>query len=211
MDLGRYYNIWHPAMPAMWSGHSALFEVAMCVMAYLTVLYIELMPVVVERFAGRVRLPGPLGFLDGAVEGALRLFDRTLGRVMSVFIVLGVVLSTLHQSSLGTLMLLAPSKMNPLWWTPILPLLFLLSAIAVGFSMVIFESMIAARVFGRRPEMEVAGAAVADHPGAALRLPRVQGGRRADPRRRGRVCSTAASPRLMFLARGRRRGGGSAA
>ena len=52
MDLGRYYNIWHPALPSMWSGHSALFEVAMCVMAYLTVLYIELMPIVVERFAG---------------------------------------------------------------------------------------------------------------------------------------------------------------
>jgi Ni/Fe-hydrogenase subunit HybB-like protein len=155
MDLGRYYNIWHPIMPSMWSGTSALFEVAMCVMAYLTVLYIELMPVVVERFAGRVRLPGPLSLMDGTVESALRLFDRTLGRVMSVFIVLGVVLSTLHQSSLGTLMLLAPSKMNPLWWTPILPLLFLLSAIAVGFSMVIFESMIAARVFGRRLEMEV--------------------------------------------------------
>jgi Ni/Fe-hydrogenase subunit HybB-like protein len=155
MDLGRYYNIWHPAMPAMWSGHSALFEVAMCVMAYLTVLYIELMPTVIERFAGRVRLPGPFSVLDGAVEGALRLFDRSLGRVMSVFIVLGVVLSSLHQSSLGTLMLLAPSKMNPLWWTPILPLLFLLSAIAVGFSMVIFESMIAAKVFGRRLEMEV--------------------------------------------------------
>src|SRR5664280_2455149 len=155
MDLGRYYNIWHPALPSMWSGHSALFEVAMCVMAYLTVLYIELMPIVVERFAGRVRLPGPLGLLDGVVEGALRFFDRSLGRVMSVFIVLGVVLSTLHQSSLGTLMVLAPSKMNPLWWTPILPLLFLLSAIAVGFAMVVFESLIAARVFGRAPEMEL--------------------------------------------------------
>ena len=155
MDLGRYYNIWHPALPSMWSGHSALFEVAMCVMAYLTVLYIELMPIVVERFAGRVRLPAPLGVLDGVVEGALRLFDRTLGRVMSVFIVLGVVLSTLHQSSLGTLMVLAPSKMNPLWWTPILPLLFLLSAIAVGFAMVVFESLVAARVFGRAPEMEL--------------------------------------------------------
>jgi Ni/Fe-hydrogenase subunit HybB-like protein len=154
-DLGRYYNIWHPAVPSMWSGHSALFEVAMCVMAYLTVLYIELMPVVVERFSGRVKLPEPFGFLDGVAEGALRLFDRTLGRVMAVFIVLGVVLSTLHQSSLGTLMLLARSKMSPLWWTPILPLLFLLSAIAVGFAMVIFESMLAARAFGRRLEMEV--------------------------------------------------------
>ncbi|MGE5235087.1 MAG: NrfD/PsrC family molybdoenzyme membrane anchor subunit [Acidobacteriota bacterium] len=155
VDLGRYYNIWHPIVPAMWSGHSALFEVAMCVMAYLTVLYLEFMPIVVERFAGRVRLPGPVRLLDRFVEGALRLFDRTLSRVMWVFIILGVVLSTLHQSSLGTLMLLAPHKMHPLWWTPILPLLFFLSALAVGFPMVIFESLAAARAFRREPEMDV--------------------------------------------------------
>ena len=74
---------------------------------------------------------------------------------MFLFIIAGVVLSCLHQSSLGTLMLIAPSKMHPLWYTPILPLLFLLSAFAVGFPMVIFESIIAAKSFGRRPEMEV--------------------------------------------------------
>jgi len=157
VDLGRYYNIWHPALPSMWSGHSPLFEVAMCVMAYLTVLYIELIPILVERFSGRVRLPGPLAVLDRPVEGFLRLFDVTLGRVISVFIILGVVLSCLHQSSLGTLMLLVPSKMHPLWWTPILPLLFLLSAVAVGLSMVIFESLLASRAFHRQPEMEVLG------------------------------------------------------
>jgi len=155
VDLGRYYNIWHPAMPWMWSGHSALFEVAMCVMVYLTVLYIEFAPIVVERFAGGVSLPRPLHFLNAPVEAILRLVDRTLGRLTSIFIVLGVVLSTLHQSSLGTLMVLASHKMNPLWWTPILPLLFLLSAIAVGFAMVIFESLVASRAFGRAPEMAV--------------------------------------------------------
>jgi Ni/Fe-hydrogenase subunit HybB-like protein len=155
VDLGRYYNIWHPALPSMWSGHSPLFEVAMCVMAYLTVLYIELIPILVERFSGRVRLPGALAVLDRPVESLLRLFDATLGRVMSVFIILGVVLSCLHQSSLGTLMMLAPSKMHPLWWTPILPLLFLLSAVAVGFSMVIFESLVASKAFDRQPEMHV--------------------------------------------------------
>ncbi len=157
VDLGRYYNVWHPAVPRMWSGHSALFEVAMCVMAYLTVLYIELGPLVVERFKGRVRLPGLLSVLDRPVDGLLRLFDVTLGRVMSVFIILGVVLSCLHQSSLGTLMLLAPSKMDPLWWTPILPLLFLVSAVAGGLAMVVLESLLAARAFGRRPELEVLG------------------------------------------------------
>ena len=155
VDLGRYYNIWHPAMPRMWSGHSALFEVAMCVMVYLSVLYFEFIPIVVERFSGRVALPGLLRVVNTPVEAILRVLDRTFGRLLSVFIILGVVLSTLHQSSLGALMVLARDKMNPLWWTPILPLLFLLSAIAVGFAMVIFESLVASRVFGREPEMDV--------------------------------------------------------
>jgi Ni/Fe-hydrogenase subunit HybB-like protein len=74
---------------------------------------------------------------------------------MFVFIIAGVVLSTLHQSSLGTLMVIAGAKMHPLWQTPVLPLLFLLSAISVGFPMVIFESMIASRSFGLKIEMDV--------------------------------------------------------
>ena len=64
-------------------------------------------------------------------------------------------LSCLHQSSLGTLMVIAPTKMHPLWYTPISPLLFLLSAIAVGFPMVIFESMLASRSFKLKPETNV--------------------------------------------------------
>jgi Ni/Fe-hydrogenase subunit HybB-like protein len=155
MDLGRYYNIWHPIVPFMWSGHSVLFEVGMCVMVYLTVLYIEFLPIVVERFAGRVALPGALRVLDTPIEAVLRLLGRTLSPILSVFIILGVVLSTLHQSSLGSLMVLARTKMSPLWWTPILPALFLLSAIAVGFAIVIFESLVAAWAFGRPPEMDV--------------------------------------------------------
>jgi Ni/Fe-hydrogenase subunit HybB-like protein len=74
---------------------------------------------------------------------------------MFIFIIAGVVLSTLHQSSLGTLMIIAGPKIHPLWQTPILPLLFLLSAVSVGFPMVILESMIASRSFGLKPEMDV--------------------------------------------------------
>lgn len=147
VDLGRYYNIWHPMLPMMWSGNSGLFEVGMCVMSYLTVLYIEMMPIVVERFMGKVNLPGLLAPLNGVVEFLLRLFDRTLGRVMSLFIIAGVVLSCMHQSSLGVLLVLAPYKMHPLWMTQILPLQFLLSAFAVGLSMAIFEGYFAARSF----------------------------------------------------------------
>jgi len=155
VDLGRYYNIWHPMLPSMWQGNSALFEVAMCVMAYLTVLYIEFIPAVCERFIGRVHLPGLLSSLNAPIDALLRVMRGTLSRVMFVFIIAGVVLSCMHQSSLGALMLIAPYKMHALWYTPILPLLFLLSAIAVGFPMVVFESMVSSWAFGRKPEMHV--------------------------------------------------------
>jgi Ni/Fe-hydrogenase subunit HybB-like protein len=154
VDLGRYYNVWHPMLPMMWSGHSVLFEVGMCVMLYLTVLYIEFLPIVVERFKGRVHLPR-LPRAERALEAVLAVLDRTLSRVMFVFVILGVVLSTLHQSSLGGLMVIAPYKVHPLWWTPILPLLFFLSAVSVGFAMVVFESMITSKSLGRKPEMDV--------------------------------------------------------
>ena len=153
IDIGRYYYIWHPLV--MWNGNSALFEVGICVMIYMSVLYIEFLPVVTERFIGRVNLPGVLARLNGPVDTLLRALDRTLSQTMFVFIIAGVVLSTLHQSSLGTLMVIAGPKMHPLWQTPILPLLFLLSAIGVGFPMVIVESLLAARSFGLKPEMRV--------------------------------------------------------
>jgi Ni/Fe-hydrogenase subunit HybB-like protein len=155
VDLGRYYNIWHPMLPSMWQGNSALFEVGMCVMAYLTVLYIEFMPMLCERFVGKVRLPGWLGRLNSQVDFVLRLMRSTLSKVMFLFLIAGVVLSCMHQSSLGTLMLIAPYKVHPLWYTPMLPFLFLLSAIAVGFPMVVIESIWASKSFGRKPEMNV--------------------------------------------------------
>ncbi len=153
VDIGRYWNITSPIFNH--NGNSVLFEVAMCVMIYLHVLYIEFIPIVIERFKGRVRLPGPLSALNGAVEGLLAIADRILGKVMFFFIIAGIVLSCLHQSSLGSLMLIAPYKVHPLWYTPILPLLFLLSAFAAGYPMVTFESIVVAKSFNRRPEMEV--------------------------------------------------------
>jgi Ni/Fe-hydrogenase subunit HybB-like protein len=155
IDLGRYYLIWHPMLPSMWNGNSALFEVGLCVMAYLTVLYIEFVPIVTERFIGKMRLPGFLSALNNPIDRFLKFLDNKLAKTMFIFIILGVVLSCLHQSSLGTVMIIAGPKMHPLWQTPILPLLFLLSAISVGFPMVIIESIIASRSFGLKPEIEV--------------------------------------------------------
>jgi Ni/Fe-hydrogenase subunit HybB-like protein len=153
VDIGRWYFIWHPLV--MWNGNSALFEVGICVMIYLTVLYIEFLPIVTERFIGKVNLPGFLSGLNKIVDKVLRLLDRGLSKTMFIFIIAGVVLSSLHQSSLGTLMIIAGPKMHPLWQTPVLPLLFLLSAVAVGFPMVIFESLIASRSLSLKPEMHI--------------------------------------------------------
>ncbi|MBN2563346.1 MAG: Ni/Fe-hydrogenase cytochrome b subunit [Phycisphaerae bacterium] len=146
-DLGRYYNIWHPAMPWMWSPNSALFEVGMCVMCYLTVLYIEFVPIVCERFLDDLRFP--------TLRRISLWLHGKLNKVMFLFIIAGVVLSCAHQSSLGNLMVIAPTKTHPLWWTPILTILFLLSAIAVGFPMVIFEGLYAAWAMKLKPEMHI--------------------------------------------------------
>ncbi|HAB51313.1 MAG: polysulfide reductase [Ignavibacteria bacterium RIFOXYB2_FULL_35_12] len=153
VDIGRWYLIWHPLI--MWNGNSALFEVGICVMIYMTVLYIEFLPIFTERFIGKVNLPGILSRLNKLVDKILRLLDRGLSKTMFIFIIAGVVLSTLHQSSLGTLMIIAGPKMHPLWQTPVLPLLFLLSAVSVGFPMVIFESLIASHSLKLKPEMHI--------------------------------------------------------
>ena len=154
-DLGRWYNVWHPMLPSMWQGNSVLFEVGMCVMCYLTVLYIECIPLVCEQFIGKVRLPGILGRLNNIIDQLLRFFDHILSKVMFVFILAGITLSCLHQSSLGTMMVIAPYKMHPLYASLLSPVFFLTSAFAVGLSMVISESLIASRSFDRKPEMHI--------------------------------------------------------
>ncbi|GAB4147180.1 MAG: Ni/Fe-hydrogenase cytochrome b subunit [Ignavibacteriales bacterium] len=153
IDLGRYYSIWHPLI--YWNGNSALFEVGICVMTYVTVLYIEFMPIVLEKFIGNVNLPGFFARFNKSIDKLLRILQKFLSKAMFIFIIAGVVLSCLHQSSLGTLMVISGPKMHPLWQTPVLPLLFLLSAISVGFPMIIMESIISSRSFGLKPEMKV--------------------------------------------------------
>jgi len=152
-DLGKYYNIWHALV--YWNGTSVLFEVAWCVMLYLSVLAIENLPNVVEQFRGRVALPGPLSALNAPTDWLLGKADGFCRRTMAFFVIAGVVLSFGHQSSLGTMMLIAPYKLHELWYTPLSPLLFLTSAVSVGIPMVVFEGTLAAKFFGRKPETEL--------------------------------------------------------
>ena len=127
-DLGRPYNVWHPLV--MWNPHSVMFEVAWCVMLYTTVLSLEFAPAVCEKFGWHIA----------------RKWLRTLSVPI---VIVGVILSTLHQSSLGSLYLIVPSKLYPLWYTPFLPVFFFVSAICVGLAMTIFESWHSSRAFGR--------------------------------------------------------------
>ena len=137
IDLGKPYNIWHPLV--MWNPHSVMFEVAWCVMLYLTVLALEFSPAVFERF----RMQKPL---------------KLLKAITIPLVIVGVLLSTLHQSSLGSLFLIVPSKLHPYWYSPLLPLFFFISAVGVGMAMVIFESNLSARAFGQEIEMPLLAA-----------------------------------------------------
>jgi len=155
VDIGRSWAIWKPVFN--WNPNSVLFEVAMCVMFYLTVLYIEFIPVVAEQFKDRINLPGLLSGLNVPVNFLLTFADKIFGKVMWIFIILGVVLSCMHQSSLGSMMLLVPTKLHALWYTPMLPLLFLTSALAVGFPMVVFETTLVTSSLNLNSEMKILG------------------------------------------------------
>lgn len=133
-DVGRPDKIYNPLF--MGNPHSALFEVAMCVMFYTTVLFFEFSPNLFERLGWS----GP---------------KKWIGRVTVPLVILGVVLSTMHQSSLGSLFLIVPQKLYIFWYTASLPLLFYVSAIAAGCAMVIFESHLSFRAFGHRLKHDV--------------------------------------------------------
>ncbi len=152
-DLGRYWNIWRPIFN--WQGNSVLFEVGMCVTAYLIVLSVEMSPSLLEGLRDRISDNEWGAALLRKVEKPILALYEVVRIILPMFIVAGVVLSFMHQSSLGALMLIAPTKLSSLWNTPMLPVLFLLSAIMVGFPMVILESIYANISFGRNPEMEL--------------------------------------------------------
>ena len=128
VDLGRPERIWH--MLVYQNGHSVLLEIGLCVMTYTTVLFLEFLPVILEK----PNWQKPIHILHA---------------ITLPLVILGVVLSTLHQSSLGSLFLIMPERLHPLWWTPILPLLFFISAIGVGLGMVILESSLSSHAFHR--------------------------------------------------------------
>jgi Ni/Fe-hydrogenase subunit HybB-like protein/Fe-S-cluster-containing dehydrogenase component len=145
IDIGRAWNFYKiPLFFTNWNFNSILLEVALCIMCYTGVLWIELSPAFLERWR------------DSGAEG-LRRFALAatpkLEKAMPYVIAVGLLLPTMHQSSLGSLMLLAGEKLHPLWRTPMLPLLFLVSVLGMGYAAVVLESTISSKVFRRPSEV----------------------------------------------------------
>lgn len=124
VDLGRPENFWHPLV--MWNIHSVMFEITWCFICYATVLILEFAPVILEKY----NIRAPIKFL----------------KIISIPVVIaGVLFSTLHQSSFGSLYLIVPQKLHPLWYSSLLPVHFYISCIASGLAMVIFEAFLFTR------------------------------------------------------------------
>jgi Ni/Fe-hydrogenase subunit HybB-like protein len=134
VDLGHPERIWY--MIIHHNHTSVLLEIGICVMTYLTVLAIEFSPVIFEGFKWEK-------------------LAHLIHKFILPFVILGVVLSTLHQSSLGSLLLIQPEKLFPLWWTPILPIEFFISSLIIGLAMVILESSLSSRYFNRGLELDL--------------------------------------------------------
>ena len=145
VDLGRAWNFWKIiAYFQAWNFNSILLEVALCIMCYTMVLWLELSPAILE------------GWKDSRMTPLRRLavtVSPWIEKGMPYIIALGLLLPTMHQSSLGSLMLLGGEKLHPLWRTPLLPLLFLVSVVGMGYAAVVLEASISSRVFRRPSEL----------------------------------------------------------
>ncbi len=134
LDIGHPFRLWHPSV--MWQVHSVMWVVAIHVILYTTTLAIESSPMLLERLGMKKAL-------------------ATVNKIMIGAVVFGVMLSTLHQASLGAVFLIAPSKMSPLWFSQFMPYLFLVSAIAMGLAMVSTEAMLSAKAFNHKVDDEI--------------------------------------------------------
>jgi Ni/Fe-hydrogenase subunit HybB-like protein len=149
IDIGRWWNVYKvPLYWHLYNLNSVLLEVALCIMAYVLVLWIELTPAFFQRWK-----ESKIGWLRRfSVRG-----DRFMEKALLWIVALGLLLPTMHQSSLGSLYLIAGSKIHALWHSPLLPLLFLVSVVGMGYAVVVFESTLSSYFLKRRQEVHVLG------------------------------------------------------
>ena len=137
-DIGRYWDFWHIFTPRYMQVNSVLFEVAICIMSYTAVLAIEVSPMVLERF------------------GFHKLRAR-IEKLLFFFIALGVLLPTMHQSSLGSMLMVFGPQIDPIYQTRLLPALFLSSTIGMGLAAVVVEGSVTALALRRPFERDLLG------------------------------------------------------
>ena len=141
VDLGRPWNFWRLIDPRTWNFHSVLLEIGLCVSAYIVFLWMEMAPPILERLSAQSQ---------GWLGRFARWVQPWLARFYPWIVSAGITLPTMHQSSLGSLFLLAGPRLHPLWQTPLLPLFFLISAWILGLSAVIIAAMLA-NIWWARP------------------------------------------------------------
>ncbi len=145
VDLGRPERIFNMLFYQNFTSHMLI--VGLCVMIYLFILAVEFAPV----------------FFKGIKQNRIASLFR---KFLLPAVILGVVVSTIHQASLGSLLLIQSAKLHPLWWTPLLPILFFMSAIPIGIAMVIIESSLSSRYFHRGLETHLLSQLAAAVPAA---------------------------------------------
>lgn len=143
VDLGRWWNLWVLFWPGVYNLNSVLLEVAICVLAYTVVLWVEVFPPVLEEVC---EVPGT------PFRRLLCRLQPVLNKALPFIIALAILLPTMHQSSLGGLYLVAVTKLHPLWFTPWLPALFLVSCLTMGYGSVVLIEMLTSWAFPRQTD-----------------------------------------------------------
>jgi len=134
LDIGHPFRLPNPML--MWQWHSVMWVVAMHVIFYTATLALEFSPMLLEKLGWHKTL-------------------KAVNKIMVGAVIFGVMLSTLHQASLGAVFLIAPAKMSPLWWSTVMPYHFMVSAVAMGLSMVSFEAMLSKKFLHHEVDKEV--------------------------------------------------------
>jgi Ni/Fe-hydrogenase subunit HybB-like protein len=163
VDIGRPWNAYGFFVPSRWQPTSALFELMLCIAGYLVAQSIEFLPAILCAFQRSRQTPLrsavsllarciPAGVPQETpewVRQATSYLRPRLNSTLICIVVAGIVLPTMHQSTLGSLMLIASTKLHPLWHSPFLPLLFLINCIYIGFAIVIIESVFGSFILAR--------------------------------------------------------------
>ena len=164
VDIGRPWNAYGFFVPTSWQPNSAFLELTLCVSGYLVAHAIEYLPAIMVALGRgtptslRTTL---LNFLvrrnwaacppggGGSGHRATSLLRTRINQLLVCIVVAGIILPTMHQSALGSLMLIASTKLHPLWHSPFLPLLFLINCIYIGYAIVILESVLSSFFLAR--------------------------------------------------------------